>query len=86
MKLKDSFVTQDIAGTQFLVSVGGEGFSGYVRSNPTAAYIVDLLKEETDKERIVDAMCARYDAPRAEIDADVEEILNILRRIGALEE
>ena len=86
MKLKDGFVTQEVGGTQFLVSVGGEGFSGFVRSNPTAAYIVDLLGEETSKERIVDAMCARYDAPRTVIDADVEEILNILRRIGALEE
>ena len=86
MKLKDQFITQTIEDTQFLVAVGSEGFSGVVRSNPTAAFIVDMLKEETTKEDIVDAMCAKYDAPREVISNDVEGILNTLRGIGALEE
>lgn len=86
MKLKDSFITQEIDGTQFLVSLGGEHFGGLVRSNPSAAFIVDRLREETDRAQIVDAMCRKYDAPREVIDADVGRILQILRSIGALEE
>ena len=86
MKLKPDFITQDIDDTQFLVPVGAEAFSGIVRSNKTAAFIVDCLKEETTEEAIVEAMCARYDAPREEITVDVKEILNTLRRINALEE
>ncbi len=86
MKLKDSFVTQDIEDTQFMVSVGGEGFGGLVRSNKTAAFIVNQLHTPTTEEQIVDAMCRRYDAPRNVIAADVREILDILRGIGALEE
>lgn len=86
MRLKDDFITQDIDGTQFLVPVGAEAFSGIVRSNPTAAFIIDCLKEETTAEKIVDAMCAKYNAPREEISADVEEVLNTLRGINALEE
>ena len=86
MKLKDNFITQDIDGTQFLVAVGDSKFNGIVRSNGTAAAIVDLLKEETTKEQIVDAMCRRYDAPRERIEADVEMILDKLRGIGAIEE
>ena len=86
MKLKDDFITQDIDDTQFLVPIGGEAFNGIVRSNSTAAFIVDSLKEETTEEAIVDAMCARYDAPRTEIAADVREILDTLRKINALEE
>ena len=86
MKLKPDFITQDIEGTQFLVSVGAESFSGMVRSNATAAFIVNLLKKDTTKEEIVDAMCERYDAPREVIAADVEECLNILRGIHALDE
>ena len=46
MKLKDSFMTQEVDGIQFLVPVGQEFFSGIVRSNPTAAFIVDRLKRE----------------------------------------
>ena len=43
MKLKDDFITQMIEGTQFLVPLGGEAFNGIVRSNKTAAFIVDCL-------------------------------------------
>ena len=86
MKLKSSFVTQKIDDTQFLVPLGNEAFRGIVRSNSTAAFIVDQLKEETTKEAIVDAMCAEYDAPRETIEADVEKALNTLRSVGALEE
>ena len=86
MKLKPDFITQDIDGTQFLVSVGGESFQGIVRSNKTAAFIVDCLKKETTEEKIVDAMCGKYNAPREEIAVDVREIINTLRRINALKE
>lgn len=86
MKLKDSFITQDIDGTQFMVAVGETSFTGIVRSNKTAAFIVDCLKTETTKEQIVDEMCAKYDAPRERIAADVDKILEKLRSIGALEE
>ncbi len=86
MKLKDTFITQDIDGTQFMVAVGETSFTGIVKSNKTAAFIVDRLKEETTKAQIVDAMCAKYDAPRDRIEADVETVLNKLRGIGALDE
>ncbi len=86
MKLKDSFMTQDVDGIQFLVPVGQEFFSGIVRSNPTAAFIVNQLKRDTTEEAIVEAMCREYDAPREQIAADVAEILGTLRRIRALDE
>ena len=85
MKLKSYFITQTIEKTQFLVPLGGESFQGIVRSNKTAAFIVDCLKEETTEEAIIDAMCQKYDAPRDVIASDVREILNTLRRIHALE-
>jgi hypothetical protein len=85
MKLKQSFIVQDIGDTQFLVPLGGEAFKGIVRSNGTAAFIVDCLKEETTEEAIVDAMCREYNAPRDVIAADVKEILEKLRCINALE-
>lgn len=86
MKLKPDLITHDIDGTQFLVPVGAEAFSGIVRSNETAAFIVNCLKEETTQKAIVDKMCAEYNAPRDVIAADVAEILDTLRGINALEE
>ena len=86
MKLKSDFITQTIDNKQFLVPIGGESFQGIVRSNKTAAFIVDCLKEETTEEAIIDAMCKKYDAPRNVITSDVKQILNTLRRINALDE
>lgn len=86
MKLKSCFITQDIDDTQFLVPVSAEAFGGIARSNKTAAYIVELLKKETTEEEIVDALYAKYDAPREQIAGDVREILTTLRSINALEE
>ena len=86
MKLKSDFITQTIDDTQFLVPVGAEAFNGIVRSNATAAFIVDCLKEETTEAAIVEKMCGKYDAPQSVIAADVKKILETLRSIHALEE
>ena len=86
MKLKSEFITQNVEDTQFLVPVGSDAFSGVVRSNRTAAFIVDCLKNETTKDEIVDAMCQRYSVAREVVDQDVERILDFLRKIDAIDE
>lgn len=86
MKLKEGFITKETDGEQIMVAVGSAKFAGIVRSNKTAAFIVDCLKKDTTKEAIVDAMAEKYDAPKDVISADVEKILAKLRSIGALDE
>ena len=86
MKLRKDFIVQDIDDAQFLVPVGAEAFSGMVRSNKTAAFIVNCLKEETTEAAILDKMCERFDAPRARIAADLAKALEILRSVNAIEE
>ena len=85
MKLKQDFVTQEIDGTQYLIPVGGEAFSGVVRGNETVAFLVELLKQETTQEALVDAMAAEYDAPREVLASDVARVLAVLREVGALD-
>ena len=86
MKLKYDLIEKEIDGTTFLVPVGEGSFSGMIRSNNTAAYIVELLKEEISPEGVVDKMCTKYDAPRETIARDVGKILDNLKRINALDE
>jgi len=86
MKLKEGFITRETDGEQIMVAVDSAKFAGIVRSNKTAAFIVDCLKKETTKEEIVDVMAKKYDAPKDVILADVEKILAKLRSIGALDE
>ncbi len=85
MKLRPEFITQDLDGMQYLVAVGGEQFNGIVRSNDTAAFIVNCLKEETTENAIVDKMSTKYDATRDEIAKDVSEIIKKLKSINALQ-
>ncbi len=84
MKLKDGFITHVSGGEHILVSAGASGFSGLVRSNPTAAFIIEKLKVDTTQEAIVDALLAEYDVSRDRASADVAETLKTLHSIGAL--
>lgn len=86
MKLKEGFVTRDMAGEQIMVATGAAKFSGFVRANTTAAFIINCLKEETTQQQIVDAMLQTFDASKEQIEADVEKVLSQLRGIGAIDE
>ena len=85
MKLKSTFITHKSGDEQLMVSVGG-GFSGMVRSNSTAADIIDLLSEETTREDILLSMLEKYDATREQVERDVDKIIASLRQIGAIDE
>lgn len=86
MKLKQGFITHDTGSEQIMVDATSRVFSGLVRSNSTAAFIVDCLKKDTTQEKIVDAMLEKYDVSRATVEKDVAAILGRLRSIKALEE
>lgn len=88
MKLHNGFITYSTGGEQIMVAAGNASaaFRGMVRSNETAAYIIDCLKEEISREALLEKLCARYDAPTEVIDRDLERVLESLRRIGALDE
>ena len=87
MKLKSGFVTHTVGDEQMMVATGPASsvFRGLVRSNETAAFIVDCLKKETTEEEIVKAMLQEYDAPEEVIARDVHSVVEKLQEIGALE-
>ena len=88
MKLKEGFITYFTDGEQLMVASGPatDLFHGLVRSNETAAFIVNSLKHETNFDCIVDSLVKEYDAPRSVIERDTEMIISKLRSIGAIDE
>lgn len=86
MKLKDGFITHESDGEHILVSAGDTQFNGLVRSNKTAAFIVEQLKSGTTAESIVTALLSKYDVSKEVAHKDVERILDTLRSIGAIDE
>ena len=85
MKLNKTFITHTSGNEQLMISAGGN-FNGMVRSNPTAARIIDLLKNETTREIIIENMLAEYDVSRDIVESDVDKVLSALREIGAIDE
>ena len=49
MKLKDTYITHESDGEQILLDTSSS-FAGLIRSNKTAAFIVECLKEDTTVE------------------------------------
>ena len=85
MKLKDNFITHETDGEQIMVAAGGS-FAGMVRSNATAAFIVDCLKTETTESEILDKMLEKYDGDKNVMAEDIKTIIGKLRKIGAIDE
>ncbi len=85
MKLKKEFMTHMDGENQMMVDVSAK-FSGLVRSNKTAAEIIDFLKSDTTEEKIVSEMQKKYDVSESVLKQDVHKIIETLRSIGAVDE
>jgi hypothetical protein len=88
MKLHNGFITYNSGSEQIMVAAGAASdvFRGMVRSNETAAFIIDCLAQEITLEELTDKLTQRYDAPREIISRDLGRVLDTLRSIGALDE
>lgn len=86
MKLKEGFITHQANGEHILIDAGANNFAGLVRSNPTAAFIIDCLKEETSSEEILKKMYEKYDGNKEKMKQDIDMIISKLHSIGALYE
>ena len=88
MKLKEGFITHDSDGEHIMVAVNEESdkFHGLVRSNKTAAFIIECLKQESTEEQIVDKVMEKYDAAFDTVKTDVHRIIETLRSIQAIHE
>ncbi len=85
MKLKKEFITHMDGDQQMMVDTSAK-FSGLLRSNKTAAEIIEMLKTDTTEEKIVAAMQKKYDAPVETLKADVHRVIETLRNVGAINE
>lgn len=86
MKLADGFITHDADRQQLLIATGRAKFKGLVRSNETAAFIIECLKQDITADEIKTKVFEHFDASKEEISDDVDEVLKQLRNIGAIKE
>lgn len=85
MKLKKEFISHSTNGENMMIDVSGK-FSGLVKTNSTANYIVELLKHDITEEEIVENMLSKYEVSKETLSQDVKKVIKNLRSIGALDE
>lgn len=86
MKLNKNFLVHKTGKETVIVPTANAGFSGVVQGDKTLGVILDLLKENTTQQKIIDTMTEQYDAPRETIEKDVADVIGRLKQIGAINE
>ncbi len=87
MKLNKEFVLRQIADTWVVMALGQTSvdFNGMLTLNASGAMLWKRLEEGGDKEALVNALTETYDVSREDAQADVQEFLDRLVKVGCLE-
>lgn len=85
MKLKETFITHEIGGQMHLIDASGE-FNGVGKCNDTTAFILGILKNDVSADEITDALHEKYGVSNDILRADLNELLDKLRSVNALDE
>lgn len=87
MKLNRDFIPYTIDKENILVCLDSKKFAGVIKLNGTAAFLVEQLKTEQDRESLLAALQARFfGADEPTMRSDLETALSQLRSVGAVDE
>lgn len=88
MKLKNTFESVDMGNEIIMVPVGksAEQVQGVLKLNAEGLEIMNMLEIDTTEEQMVDALAAKYENERDNLARYVQNVLNILRNAGLIEE
>lgn len=86
MKIKDGFITKKVAGDVIVIPAEQAlvDFKAIITLNETGAFLWELLKEDTSKEKLIEEMAKEYDADEKTLSADIDEFLSVLKEKGLL--
>lgn len=85
MKLNSGFISHNDGSDKYLVSTGATKFSGLVKSNPTAGFIIECLEKDTTEDEIVAKMQQKWEVTDEIARRDVRKVVEQLRGIGAID-
>lgn len=88
MKIKKGFILRNVANTHIVVPVSQNtlNYRGMLSLNESGAFLWEVLEKGVDKEGLLTALLDEYDVPEEIAAADIDEFLDHMRQIGALEE
>ncbi len=88
MKIKEGFVTREIADTIVAVPTGQlvNEFQGMIKLTPSSKFVWDLLQEDTTFEELADQLSKKYNLDIHKAKADLEKFINNLKASNLIEE
>ena len=88
MKLNENFVLRQVAGTWMVLPLKQEtlDFNGMIRLNGSGSVLWKCLEQGGDRQALTEALTSQYTVSQEQASGDVEEFLDMLKKIGCLEE
>ena len=87
MKLNENFISYNVDGENILVCLDSKRFAGVIKLNGTALVIVEKLKNEISREKLVEELLERYIGVTAEkLAADADRVIAQLSSVGAIDQ
>lgn len=88
LKVVDGFILRQVADEYVAVPSGSAAqiFSGLIELNETGADIFRLPQRGMSKQTLLTELQALYDVPEAELEADIDKLLDELRTLSILQE
>lgn len=88
MKIKEGFLSREVAGSNVVIAVGkaAESFNGMMKLNDTGLFLWKKLEAGADRERLVKEFLETYDVSEERAREGVEGFISELEKIGCIEE
>lgn len=88
MKIKDTFILRNIAGSNIVLPSGtsSESFSGMMTLNETGVFLWNTLQKDISIDELINAMLSEYNVSADQAKEDAYEFVKSLRSAGVLEE
>lgn len=86
MKIKDNYVLTKVVDSYIAVPVGSGNvdLNTIISLNETGAFIWNLMKEDIEKEAVIEAMLNEYDVNREQAEADLDKFISQIKEADLL--
>ena len=87
MRIKDGYILDTIGDQKVAVSLNmsEDHFSGMIKLNDIGAFLWEKLTEDTDEEKLVEAVTENYEVDAETAGRDIKAFTDILKKNSILE-
>lgn len=88
MKIKDGFILKDVAGSKIVIATGSArlNFNGVITFNDVGADVFALLDGTKTVDEIAECVATKYGVETEMVKADVEKLIDKMRKHNLIEE